>query len=462
MQTAIWWIRRDVRLVDNQALAAALDQASQVIPVFIIDPRLLASPYASEKRIAFLFGGLRALDASLRARGNRLVVRRGDPLEELSRLQAASEAGAIFAEPDYSPYARQRDARVARRLNVTWVGSPAIHPPGSVLHGGAPYTVFTPFSRAWKTLPAPGPGSPAPWHIPTALGLESLELPDPPFPPLFPPGEAEALRHLNDFVEGDGAPIFGYATGRNRLDQDGTSTLSPYLRFGMLSARQAAMAALRAIQSAPDAGSRESAEAWLNELIWRDFYLHILEYFPQVRKENFRLPHVAWRNEPQDFAAWSAGRTGYPLVDAAMRQLERTGWMHNRARMVVASFLTKDLLVDWRWGERWFMQHLVDGDPASNNGGWQWAAGTGADAAPYFRIFNPVSQGLKHDPHGATIRRWLPELEEVPEKYIHSPWRMPGEVQQAAGCRIGLNYPAPIVEHAPARRRALEVYGKPR
>jgi deoxyribodipyrimidine photo-lyase len=460
MDGAIWWIRRDLRLMDNQPLRAALEQARRVIPVFIIDSQLLASPFINEKRLAFLFGGLRALDEDLRKRGSHLVIRRGDPLEELTYLQFESGASSIFAEPDYSSFARRRDTRISRHLDVTWVGSPAIHPPGSLLHNSKPYKVFTPFSRAWKALPSPGGGSQAPEHLPPLASLDSLPIPDLPIPALFPPGEGEAQRRLVNFATGEGSPIYSYSTGRDRLDQDGTAMLSPYFRFGMLSARQAATTALQAIQTAPDAEGKYSAETWLNELIWRDFYVHILEHFPQVRKENFRLPHIAWRNDLQDFAAWSTGHTGYPLVDAAMRQLEQTGWMHNRARMVVASFLTKDLLVDWRWGERWFMQHLVDGDPASNNGGWQWVAGTGTDAAPYFRIFNPVSQGIKHDPRGAYIRRWSPELRDVPDEFIHSPWQMPDGIQQASHCRIGRDFPAPIVDHAQARQRALEAYRK--
>jgi deoxyribodipyrimidine photo-lyase len=247
---------------------------------------------------------------------------------------------------------------------------------------------------------------------------------------------------------------------RNRLDVTGTSQLSPYLRFGMLSARQAAAAALSAVVAARDAQARKGAETWLNELIWREFYVAILYHFPEVRQHSFRadLRDIAWENGETAFAAWREGRTGYPVVDAAMRQLVREGWMHNRARMIVASFLVKDLLIDWRWGERWFMQHLVDGDPAANNGGWQWTAGTGTDAAPYFRVFNPVLQGKRFDPDGAYVRHWVPELRRVPEKFVHQPWKMPLNVQEAVGCLIGQDYPAPIVDHAWARERVLAAY----
>jgi deoxyribodipyrimidine photo-lyase len=226
----------------------------------------------------------------------------------------------------------------------------------------------------------------------------------------------------------------------------------------MISPAQVVSAAIHAIQAAQDDQSQKGAETWLNELIWREFYIHILFHYPHVRDENFRLQHVRWENNRENYAAWCEGLTGYPVVDAAMRQLVETGWMHNRSRMIVASFLTKDLLIDWRWGERFFMQHLIDGDPAANNGGWQWTAGTGTDAAPYFRIFNPVSQSQKHDPNGLHIRRWLPELEAVPNEYIHEPWKMPEEVQLASGCIIGVDYPPPIVDHAVAKERTLRAY----
>jgi deoxyribodipyrimidine photo-lyase len=232
----------------------------------------------------------------------------------------------------------------------------------------------------------------------------------------------------------------------------------------MVSARQAVVAALEAIEAAPNDQARKGAETWLNELIWREFYIAVLYHFPRVRRNSFRPEYdqIHWENDEDAFTAWCEGRTGYPVVDAAMRQLVQTGWMHNRARMIVASFLVKDLLIDWRWGERWFMQHLVDGDPAANNGGWQWTAGTGTDAAPYFRIFNPVSQGRKYDPRGAYVRRWLPEMVRVPDQFIHQPWTMPLEEQQSAECYIGQDYPAPIVDHAWARQRTLAAFTQAR
>jgi deoxyribodipyrimidine photo-lyase len=467
MTTAIWWVRRDLRLNDNDALRAALAQSSEVVPVFILDPMLLAAPDLAAKRVAFLYGGLRALDADLRARGSRLIVRRGEPAAELARLVAEKGAEALYAEADPWPYGRGRDAAITAQLPLRLVPGLTAQPFDLILKADSkPYTVFTPFSRAWKALALPTPAQL--WAPPERLpvvpeGLQSQSIPDEPvLPPTvpFPPGEAEALRRLCAFTEGAASAISGYADNRNRMDLDGTSQLSPYLRFGMVSARRAVVAALHAMEFAPDEPARRGAETWLNELIWREFYMMVLYHHPDVLEHAFQanLRGISWRNDEAEFAAWCAGRTGYPVVDAAMRQLTTTGWMHNRARMIAASFLVKDLLVDWRWGERFFMQHLVDGDPAANNGGWQWTSGVGTDAAPYFRVFNPSLQGTKFDPEGVYVRRFVPELADVPAKFIHEPWKTPLEVQRGAGCVVGQDYPAPIVDHTLARERALTTY----
>lgn len=463
----IWWMRRDLRLNDNDALRAALVHGEQVIPVFVLDPALLAAPDISDKRVAFLFGGLRTLDADLRARGSRLIVRRGDPATELARLMAETSAEAIYAEADPWPYGRQRDAAIAAQLPLRLTPGVTVHPADLICKAdGAPYVVFTPFSRAWKALPMPTPA--LLWTPPQRLPalpdqLHSLPIPDEPtlssdVP--FPPGEAEALRRLRAFASGITAPIRRYDEERNRMDLDGTSQLSPYLRFGMVAARRTAVAALHAIDKAIDAPARKGAETWLNELIWREFYMMILHHFPFVLDQAFReeLRDISWRNDKAEFAAWCEGQTGYPVVDAAMRQLVTTGWMHNRARMIVASFLVKDLLIDWRWGERFFMQHLVDGDPAANNGGWQWTAGVGTDAAPYFRVFNPSLQGAKFDPEGDYVRRWVPQLAAVPPPTLHEPWTLPLARQHQLGVVIGRDYPEPIVDHALARERTLAAY----
>ncbi len=471
MKIAIWWIRRDLRLDDNHALHAAMRWSDQVLPLYIIDPALTGSAYTSDRRLGFLLGGLALLQSDLATRASRLVIRHGTPfavlgqiVEEL-RVCAPAATIRIYAETDYSPYAKARDQAIAATYPLHLVSSPAILPPGAVVKDdGSAYTVFTPYSRRWKaTFRAEAVKPlPAPVILSTPAFPESDTLPAsaPPPGPEFPPGERAAARRLAAFTEGAEAPIARYATDRDRPDLNGTSQLSPYLRFGMLSPRRAALAAYRAEAEAADEPARRGAQVWLDELIWRDFYITILDRFPHVRGGSFRPEYdkIRWANDQAAFAAWCEGRTGYPFVDAAMRQLRAIGWMHNRARMVVASFLVKDLLIDWRWGERWFMQHLLDGDPAANNGGWQWAAGTGTDAAPYFRIFNPVSQGQKFDPTGDYVRRWVPELSAVPPKQIHAPWQLSAADQRRVRCIIGQDYPHPIIDHQFARVRALEVY----
>jgi deoxyribodipyrimidine photo-lyase len=461
MKTAIWWIRRDLRLSDNQALTSAMEQAEVVLPVFILDPRLIQSPKMGRKRIDFLLAGLRSLDMQLRQRGSFLIIRQGDPLTELGILSKKADARRIFAQADVSPYARSRDERVSRELDLKLAGGITVHPVKAVLKpDGLPYTIFTPYCRKWTSLPLPGKPLPAPERFTRVTGISSGEIPEPvQIDPTssFIASEAEAQRRLNDFSE---AHIQQYAEKRDRLDLDGTSSLSPYLRFGMISARQAAWTALEASRRAADETGKTGARTWLNELVWREFFAVILYHVPQVLHTPFRnsLPDTAWRDDEAGFNSWKEGCTGFPVVDAAMRQLNATGWMHNRARMITASFLVKDLLVDWRKGESYFMQQLIDADPASNNGGWQWIAGTGTDAMPYFRIFNPVLQGKKFDPRGSFVRRWLPELAQVPDEYIHTPWKMPITLQAQLRCRIGKEYPAPLLDHAYARQRALEAY----
>jgi len=468
MERAIWWIRRDLRLSDNQALAEALQVSRLVIPVFVLDTTLLKKSEANRKRLAFLFGGLQELDTSLKKIGSHLVIRRGEPEEVLTKLFEDVNAGVIFAEADFSPYARKRDAKVAAKLPVHLVGSSSVRHHGEVVkHDGSPYTVFTPYMKAWKKhdLPVRGDLIPAPERIETpgsiegepAAGLENSGSQIP-----YMTGEKAGSQQLERFTMGIGGGIFTYADQRNRMDIPGTSELSPYLRFGMISARQAVVAALEARQMAANREAENSAEVWLNELIWREFYITILYHFPFVLKMSFRpeFRQIQWKNDPEDITAWVNGITGYPVVDAGMRQLAATGWMHNRARMITASFLVKDLLVDWRKGEAHFMEQLIDGDVAVNNGSWQWTAGTGTDAAPYFRIFNPILQGGKFDPQGNYVRRWVPELQGVPDEYIHAPWLMPATEQIKSGCIISRDYPNPIVDHRIQRELALVVYGR--
>jgi deoxyribodipyrimidine photo-lyase len=466
MRLSIWWIRRDLRLADNVTLTTAVKSSDHVLPVFILDPSLLNSSNVGEKRVAFLFEGLRQLKTDLESRGGRLIIRKGQPLKELKRLVEQSGAESIYAEEDVSPYAKQRDGHITANVPLHLFPGLTIHHPSAVVKAdGSPYKTYTPFQRAWKSLPFSHRDSllPIPERISTPPDIESDSFPDPPAPvvkTMFSPGERQASQHLRAFVDGDDPPIYRYANQRDRIDIAGTSQLSPYLRFGMLSPRQAVVSARLAMETAPNDIAHRGAETWLNELIWREFYIGILYHFPQVQTSSFRanLRSIPWEDDKEAFSAWCSGQTGYPLIDAAMRQLVQTGWMHNRGRMIVASFLIKDLLIDWRWGERWFMRHLVDGDPASNNGGWQWTAGTGTDAAPYFRIFNPILQSKKFDPHGKYIRNWVPELQNVPSKYIHEPWRMPIDAQREIHCVIGEHYPSPIIDHAWARERAIAVY----
>jgi len=465
-EISIWWIRRDLRLANNHAITAATSSSNQTIPLFIIDPLLVNSNRTGLKRLEFLYAGLTELDRSLRERGSRLVVRTGEPLEVLRSLIVESGAGRIFVEADYSSYARKRDNNVSQNLPLAITGSPGMADPDQVLKSdGSPYTVFTPYKKSWLSviLPLINHNLPAPEHIQSPKNIFSEDIPEVRKAGVagqFPPGESEALKRLDIFTRSDNKNISRYSEQRNRMDLEGTSRLSPYLKFGMISADQAVTRAMEVIDSIPGMGDQKGAQTWLSELIWRDFYISIMYHFPLVSEMSFRadLRNIQWVNDRWEFEQWCHGQTGYPVVDAGMRQLDQTGWMHNRARMITASFLVKDLLVDWRWGETWFMEHLIDGDPAANNGGWQWTAGTGTDAAPYFRIFNPVTQGKKFDPEGAFVRRWVPELANVPVNYIHTPWEMPLNIQSDSGCRIGTDYPEPLVEHSYARKRALETY----
>ena len=444
MPKLIWWIRRDLRLRDNATLHAALKHG-EAIPVFVRDPHL--GGVISARRQSFLWEALTALDADLRTRGSRLIVRSGRPQSVLAQLLRESGATAIFAEEDYTPYARKRDEEIARSLPLKLVQGQLIHHPLAALKAdGKPYTVFTPFSKNWKALLPPSLDIlPAPNQMPVVpVELAAEEIPAGEPNSLFPASEAEAQHRLLNFAR---EKIFAYAKNRDRVDLNGTSSLSPYLHFGILGLRETVHNARQAVLHGRDVESRKGAETWLNELIWRAFYIHILYHFPHVQKGSFRpkYDNIQWANNPDDFAAWKAGETGYPIVDAAMRQLRETGWMHNRARMIVASFLVKDLLIDWRWGEGWFMKTLLDGDLAVNNGGWQWTAGVGTDAAPYFRIFNPTTQSQKFDPHGDYIRKWAPELAHLSAKDIHAPFRVS-------------RYPQPIIDHKFARLRTLDAY----
>lgn len=453
----VMWFRRDLRTADNAALAEAT-AAGPVVCAWVRDPALLARRHhRAPARLAFLRDGLVALDADLRARGSRLVVRTGAPEDVLAGICRDAGARQVVHAREVSPWGRARDARAAAALARDGVrvdavgGDLLVDPddlPGSSGHG---YRVFTPFWSAWRAFPIPA-HVPAPHRIdgPALAGDDPGHLADGASP--VPAGAAAARDALVRFVRDGGAD--GYAAARDDPAADATSRLSAYLRLGMCTAAQVG----RALGlPAPLSPGRE--EFW-RQIAWREFFHHLLARRPDVARGalNPALRDVAWADDPAGLAAWARGLTGYPLVDAGMRQLTATGWMHNRVRMVAASFLVKDLHVDWRRGETVFMRALVDGDPASNNGGWQWVAGTGADAAPYFRVLNPVRQSQRFDPGGAYIRRWVPELTRVPDARIHEPWRMTADEEAAAGCVIGVDYPAPITDHAGARERTLALY----
>ena len=461
---AVLWFRRDLRLHDHPALVAAAAGGRTVVPLYVIDPRLVNGRFASPNRTWFLLETLRALAVDLERLGAPLVVRVGDPEEVVCEVAVEAGATDVFVSRDHAPYGRRRDAAVAARLEahgIAWHAKRGnlVHEPEDLATvDGRPFSVYSPFRRAWETRPRRSIAAiPArlPAHslttgtIPSLseLGLGEGPTADPASMPV--PGESSARARLDRWLT-DG--IDHYAIGRDRPDLvDGTSRLSADLHLG-------AVSALEVVERSIGAG--EGRRVFLDELVWRDFYAHVLFHRPDVRRSSFRasFDSIEWSMDGAAVDAWRDGRTGYPFIDAAMRQLAATGWMPNRARMVVASFLTKDLLVDWRVGEAHFMRHLIDGDVASNNGGWQWSASTGTDPQPYFRIFNPVTQGRRSDPDGVYVRRWLPELVGVPSERIHAPWEMTAEEQAVAGCRIGTDYPAPIVDHAEARARALSAY----
>ncbi|HEX7879374.1 MAG TPA: deoxyribodipyrimidine photo-lyase [Candidatus Eisenbacteria bacterium] len=476
---ALHWFRKDLRLDDNTALAAACAESNgDVVTAYISEPTILSRPDMAAVRMRFVLESLADLSRALGDAGGGLILRHGDAAEELARLARETGANVVHANAEYEPDLAVRDRQVMDRLaadgvRVQWHHDRFLVAPGSVMNAaGEPFVVYTPFRRACEArgLPPPAPGvtrlpeprdtAGAPLTSRRLATLQDLGMTTD--QDHWPGGAAAGEAALARFI---GKPLFDYIPDRDRLDRAGTSQLSHHLRFGTLSPRRVVHETSRALESgAPGAAARNSVEHFISELRWRDFYGHVMHHFPHVVSGAFRKPYdsLRWVNDDAAFAAWCAGQTGYPVVDAAMRQLARTGWMHNRARMIVASFLTKDLLVDWRRGERWFMNHLVDGDPASNNGGWQWAAGTGTDAQPYFRIFNPVLQGKRFDPDGAYVRKWVPELSGLSADLIHEPWSARPMDLAAAGVALGETYPEPICDHAERRKLALELYGEAR
>lgn len=461
------WFRSDLRLSDNTALHLACAGSEAVLGLWVISPDEWAKHHVAACRVDFLLRCARCLSEELQRLHIPLLIRTAQRACEVPPLVATTashfRASTVHANREYGIDEIRRDEAAAVALapkgaRLVLHHDETIIPPDQVrTQSGGPFTVFTPFKRAWiadiqerggvRTWPAPKPQQRMgidPDMIPQSVDGFQSRLPA----DLWPAGERHAQSRLRRFAA---EAIDGYHLRRDRCDLDGTSTLSPYLSAGIISSRQCFSAAADSCQ-----GRWETAESgtscWIGELIWREFYRQVLFAFPRVSKNRAFKPsteRVSWRNDPSGLAAWQEGRTGFPIVDAAMRCLTATGWMHNRLRMISAMFLTKDLLIDWRLGERHFMQHLVDGDLANNNGGWQWSASTGTDAAPCFRIFNPTTQSAKADPNGVFIRKWVPELRAVQGDVIHDP---PPLARAAAG------YPAPVVDHDEARARAIRAF----
>ncbi|MBM3644837.1 MAG: deoxyribodipyrimidine photo-lyase [Alphaproteobacteria bacterium] len=467
MSVRLVWFRSDLRLDDQPALAAALAAGGAVVPVYVLDEtRSVLTPGAASRW--WLHGSLAALDTDLRARGARLVLRRGDPATQIERLIAETGATAIHWTRRYAKAHRDADAALKTRLRESGVEAHShngalLHEPWEVTTGaGGWFKVFTPFWKACLARPAPAAPVPAPAHItgpatwPASDALAYWRLrPTAPdwaigLAAEWTPGEAGAQARLASFLD---HALDGYRGGRDLPGRESTSRLSPHLAFGELSPRRV----LQAVRARPPSAD---ADKFLAELGWREFSHNLLFHHDDLATRSFRPEFDAfpWATDARALTAWRRGRTGYPLVDAGMRELWTTGWMHNRVRMVVASFLVKHLLIDWREGERWFWDTLVDADPANNAASWQWVAGCGADAAPYFRVFNPVLQGAKFDADGAYVRRWVPELAALPHAHLHQPWAAPSAILAAAGITLGKDYPRPIVEHNAARTRALAAF----
>ena len=465
--TLIAWFRRDLRLHDQAAFYHACRDAAQVVPLFILDPALLSSPHVGGPRLTFLLESLRALDAGLRARGSYLVVRQGDPLEEIRAVLREANADGIYFNRDYIWPGRDRDDRVRAALREdgamveTFADQVLIEPEALLTGQGRPYTVFTPYRNAWLKLEKEAPLSGPPAQLGTPP-LRTLPIPAAAdygqrvVHPLPEPGEEAGRALLARFTGGDGAPILAYKEDRNFPALEGTSRLSPHLRHGTVGVRSAFAAAQRSGVPGGD-----GAATWTSELAWRDFYQQWVWHYPNVLHHAFdpAMDALPFEDDKGLYAAWCEGRTGFPIIDAAMRQINASGWMHNRLRMIVASFLCKDLLCDWRLGEDYFWTHLADGDKPANVGGWQWSASVGVDPQPYFRIFNPTTQGQRFDPDGTFIRRWVPELREVPARYIHVPTELPPLEAQRLGFALDRDYPHPVVDHATQRQRALAMYG---
>jgi deoxyribodipyrimidine photo-lyase len=473
MQPFILWYRNDLRLADHAALHAAAAAGAPVIPVYVLDDEAGGRSMGAAARW-WLHQSLVSLDESLQRLGSRLILKRGKAAEVLANLATECKAGAVYYGRSYDMYQRRQEAAAMQALDAMQVKTESfntallIEPWQVKNQSGGPYKVFTPYwnkgclPQLATVEPLPSPGRltvPANWPESDALAAWGL-LPTKPdwaggFRATWKAGEAAAKERLDGFLAGAAKD---YKETRNLPGMEATSRLSPYLRFGEISPRQVYAATRAAQAQRPEWG--KGYEHFLSELGWREFSYNLLYHFPAFVEENFRQEFDAfpWIEDEAALMRWQQGKTGYPIVDAGMRQLWHTGWMHNRVRMIVASFLIKDLLIHWRAGEAWFWDTLVDADIANNSASWQWVAGCGADAAPYFRIFNPVGQGEKFDPEGNYIRQWVPELAALPKDAIHSPWLASTALLKQAGVELGGNYPYPMVDHAKARDEALRLF----
>ncbi len=469
----IVWLRQDLRLADNPALVSAVATGAPVLLLFVLDDSSPGRWVPGGASRWWLHRSLESLAASVAAAGGSLVLRRGRADVVVAELAGETGASAVHCSEAYEPWARRVEGEIEQRLKTH--GAAFRRFPGTLLHdpetlrtrSGEAFKVYTPFWRRLAAEVKVARPLPAPARLKSAsvsprsdeLGAWKL-LPARPdwsagLAAAWKPGEEGATTQLRWFLK---SPVQSYAIDRNRPDLPGTSRLSPHLHWGEVSVRQCWHAAQASAGREP--GTDEGRETFLKELTWREFSYHLLHHFPDLPERPFRGEFAAfpWEDSDADLRAWQRGATGYPIVDAGMRELWATGWMHNRVRMIVASFLTKHLLVSWQEGEAWFWDTLVDADLANNSASWQWVAGSGADAAPYFRIFNPVKQGETFDPQGAYVRRWVPELACLPSTSIHAPWRASRVELAGAGVRLGETYPKPIVEHDAARRRALAAY----
>jgi len=465
----ILWFRNDLRLQDNSALAAAVSAGQPIIPVYIWDPASYGDWAPGGASKWWLHHSLQRFGKSLEALGSQLVLRSGDSLEILQQLIAETGANALYWNRRYQPPVREMDAEIKRQLieqglEVRSFNSTLLNEPHTVsTKTGQPYKVYTPFFKAVQPRAVEPPVEVDTKKIdfqkslPQSESLHSLGL----MPEIhwydgmeaqWEPSESAARTRLDRFIE---KAVGQYSTDRDLPDVDGTSSLSPYLQFGQIGPRQI----VEALKHHTDL-KQDGPFVFLKEIYWREFAYNVLYHFPHTADSPLQSKYAdfPWEHDAELLRRWQRGQTGYPIIDAGMRQLWQTGWMHNRVRMIVSSLLVKHLLQDWKEGAKWFWDTLVDADLASNSLGWQWSGGCGADAAPYFRVFNPITQGKKFDPEGAYVKRYVPELAKLPAKYVHEPWEAPDGILQYAGVELDKNYPRPVIEHAAGRARALQAF----